>query len=59
MIEVTECILLCEFSNKKQGEIVQDILSRYNLKTPEGIIAALRNAAWQGFCEGLEQTKGK
>lgn len=37
---------------KEIPKLVQEIISRYNLSTEEGIKAALRQAIWEGICKG-------
>ena len=49
----------------EQKVIKDEILGSYNLTNPGAIRAAVSNAAWQGFCAGMDackryyETKGK
>lgn len=41
----------------KQRDITQKLFDSYNISNPQVVKAALSDAAWRGFCAGLEAGK--
>ena len=54
MTTTDHLILLSHFGTSKQHSIVEDIFSKYNTSHDGGIKAALSDAAWQGYCQCLD-----
>lgn len=53
-MKVDHLVLLSHFGTTKQPEIANTIYSKYNTTHAGGIKAALSDAAWQGYCQALE-----
>lgn len=43
---------LRRFADAESDEIADDIITRYNVATPEGLKMALKHAAYVGYCVG-------
>lgn len=52
-----ETMELSRFAVGQQEEIAKSIFEKYNTSHDEGILAAIRDAVWQGFCSGLDAGK--
>ena len=65
MNSIDETLLGSLFAMTEQKVIKDEILGSYNLTNPGAIRAAVSDAAWQGFCAGMNackryyETKGK
>ncbi len=57
MTEFEQTMLLAIFATKEHQSIANKILDKYNTSHREGVRAALNDAAWRGFCAGLEAAK--
>lgn len=57
MLQFDEIMLMSNFSCTKQRDIAQELFDSYNISNPEAVKAALSDAAWRGFCAGLEACK--
>lgn len=57
MNKFDEAMLLSNFACTGQRDITQDLFDRYNISNPQAVKAALSDAAWRGFCAGLEAYK--
>lgn len=52
-----EIMQMSRFSQGVLSELTEDVFSRYNLTHHQGIKAAIRQAAWEGFVKGMEAQK--
>ena len=57
MNDFRETILLSKFAVNQQEKISKEIFEKYNTNHDAGILAAIRDAVWQGYCSGIEDGK--
>lgn len=57
MNDFRETVALSEFAVTQQEKISKEIFEKYNTSHNAGILAAIRDAVWQGYCSGIADGK--